>query len=65
MRSRRKSKVVVYVLSMLVILGIMSSCASTKKNSHSERPKKGKMKPCDCPHVGLYKKCYDANSQFC
>lgn len=62
MRSFRKSKVIVYVLITIVVLGIMSSCASTKRNSHSERPKKGKGKPCDCPHVGLYINYYDAIS---
>ena len=64
--TRRAPKIMFYLFTMIVLIGVLSACLSTKKrNSRSESPKKGKMKPCNCPHFGEYKTCYDANGQFC
>jgi hypothetical protein len=56
---RSVKKLGLFLLIFTMLTGAFS-CALTKKNSRYERPKKGKMKPCDCPGFGL-NKIYDAD----
>lgn len=50
-------------LAIAVFIGAIS-CSSSKMNTRRTLPKKGKMKPCDCPTSGYYKPYYDATSLF-
>jgi hypothetical protein len=61
---RRAPEILLYVFLTSMLIGAIS-CASTKRNMRSTRPKKGKMKPCGCPTSRQYKSCYDATNQFC
>ena len=60
---KRVPKILFY-LFIITLLTEIVSCASSRKNTRSERPKKGKMKPCGCSNFGQYKTCYDAINHF-
>lgn len=61
---RRVLNIMVYLVIIVILLNI-SACASSRKNSRSERPRKGKMKPCNCPKFGLYNINYAAFKDYC
>ncbi len=61
----RSAKKILFYLFIVMMLAGVFSCASSRKNFHNERPKKGKMKPCGCPNFGQYNISYVAIDQTC
>ena len=62
--TRNVRNLLVY-LFIMVMLANITGCASSKKNARSERPKKGKMKPCGCPTFGQYNISYAEIVHYC